>query len=92
MKLVINKNASEWKSAPILVRVGMLGIKSKVAAKRLEILSAILGIHGLLFFFFTTQLAHLSTVLFFFGAYWLSAACRYIDNHQLWTEHPTKMD
>jgi len=80
----INKASAQWKSSPILVRIGMLGISSYKAAKRLEYFSLLMGMHGLILFCFLTPLAHLSTLLFFFGAYWISAACRYVDNHQLW--------
>ncbi len=84
----LDKSTRQWRSSPLLVKIGMLGLSTKKQAHFLEMASIILGLHGLIFFCFTTSLAHLSTILFFFGAYWLSAACRYIDNHQLWGEPP----
>lgn len=80
----LNKNASTWQDAPLWVRLGMLGISSRKTARYLEIFSVIAGTHGLILFSYTTSLAHLSTILFWAGAYWLSASGRYIDVNNLW--------
>jgi hypothetical protein len=64
----------------------MLGLSSRKSARYLELFSASAGILGLFTFMFMTNLAQLSILLFFFGAYWLSAATRYIDNKKLWAE------
>ena len=82
--MILDKTTQQWKAMPLIVRIGMLGLSSYKHAKYLEFFSVIMGLHGLVFFFFLTPLANLSTILFFFGAYWISSACRYIDNHQLW--------
>ncbi len=82
----VYKNEQEWKATPLWVRFCMLGTSGKDAAKKMELASAIVGLILLPTFFYMTDLAKLSIVLFFLGAYLNSAACRYIDNKRLWKE------
>lgn len=82
--MLLDKSSPQWKATPLWVKVGMFGISSRKFARILEVISLVAGLHGLIFFFMTTDLARLSTLLFWLGAYWISASCRYIDNHELW--------
>jgi hypothetical protein len=80
----VDKSTHQWKSLPLRVRIGMIGLSSRKRAKLLEYFSASVGILGLFSFMWMTSLAKLSICLFFFGAYWLSHSLSYIDKKDMW--------
>jgi len=75
----IDKSSPQWKKLPLWVRIGMLGLPSLSAARKLELFSVAAGVLGSVMFLKLTNLAQLSMLLFFIGAYWLSAAGRHIE-------------
>lgn len=85
---VIDKSLESWKNAPIWVRMGVWGIRSRKVALRWEFGAAVIGavgIIGIIAAKFHPQFLTLSALsAFWCAAYWNAASIRWIDNAKLW--------
>ena len=77
--IVIDKEADNWKSEPIWVRLGAIGIKKRSHFMLIEYAMVVTGI--VLLMLYPLQL---STPLAFLGAYLNSKLVAYIDNKDYW--------
>jgi hypothetical protein len=81
---VLDRKSEKWGAAPVWVKIGLWGIKSRRTALAFEVFCAAFAMAALVGAFFNPS-AVIGSILFA-AAYWYAVSIRWVDRVGLWGE------
>jgi hypothetical protein len=81
---MLDRKSEKWGSAPVWVKIGLWGIKSRRTAQAFEVFCAAFATAAFVGAFFHSPAVN--GAVLFGAAYWYAVSIRWVDRSGLWAE------